>query len=47
MCEFIEEENFNGAFFYVDNITIAGHDQANHDRKVASFIDAISAESLH
>ena len=41
MREFIEEENLNGAFSYVDNITIAGHDQADHDRKVAYFVYAI------
>ena len=35
MHEFIEEENLNGAFSYVDNITIAGHDQADHYRNDA------------
>ena len=40
MREFIEEENFKGAFSYVD-ITIAGHDQ-----NVASFTDAIQRRKL-
>ena len=43
MRAFIKEENFKGAFSYVDNntITIAGHDQADHNHNVASLIDAI------
>ena len=41
MRQFIEEKTLSGVFSYVDNITIAGHDQANHDRHVASFINAI------
>ena len=41
MREFIEVENLNGGFLYVDNITITGCDQADHDRNVASLIDSI------
>ena len=41
MREFIEEKNLNRAFSYVDNITIARHDQADYDQNVTSFIDAI------
>ena len=41
MCEFIKKENLMGAFSYLDNITVAGHDQAEHDRNVSSFLKAI------
>ena len=41
MREFVEEENLNVTVLYVDNITIAGHNQADHNQNVASFIDAI------
>ena len=41
MCEFIEKENLVSAFSYLDNITVAGHDQAEHDRNVISFLKAI------
>ena len=41
MCEFIEKENLMGTFSYLDNITVAGHDQADHDRNVTSFLKAI------
>ena len=40
MSEFIEQEELSGAFCYLDNITIAGHNQTDHDRHVAAFIDA-------
>ena len=30
-----------GAFSYLDNITVAGHDQAEHDGHVTSFLKAI------
>ena len=41
MCDFIEKENRMGAFSYLDNITVAGHDQAKHDRNVNSVLKAI------
>lgn len=41
MCVFIDEENLKGTFSYLDDITIAGYDQADHDRNVAAFVDAI------
>ena len=41
MCKFIEKENLMGAFSYLDNITVAGHDQANYDCNQTSFLKAI------
>ena len=41
MCEFIEKENLMGTYSYLNNITVAGHDQAEHDRNVTSFLKAI------
>ena len=41
ISEFIEKENLMGAFSYLDNTTVAGHDQADHDRNVTSFLKAI------
>jgi len=41
MCKFIDEENLQGAFSYLDNITIAAHSQADPNRTVSQFMDAI------
>ena len=46
MREFFEKENLKGAFSYVDKITIAGYNQADHDQNVASFIDAIQSRKF-
>ena len=38
--EFIKEENLKGAFWYLDNITIVGYNEDNHDSNVVLFLDA-------
>ena len=46
MCEFIADENLQCAFSYLDNIFIAGHDQADHDRNVTSFLRAVKRRNF-
>ena len=46
MCEFIADENLLCAFSHLDNITITGHDQANHDRNVTSFLRAVKRRNF-
>ena len=41
MCEFIKKENLMGAFSYLDNVAVAGHNQAESDSNVISFLKAI------
>ena len=41
MCKFIEKENLMSAFSYLNNITVAGHGQAQYDCNETSFLMAI------
>ena len=42
----IEKENLCGAFLYIDNITIAGHTQSEHDQNVKKFLVAIAKADI-
>ena len=44
--QFVAEEKLKNTFPYLDNITIAGRDQAEHDACVKQFLDAIKRRSL-
>ena len=46
MCKFIKEENLKGAFRYLDNITIARHNEPDYDTNVASFLDAVRRKNI-
>ena len=39
--EFIERENLKDVFPYLDNVTVAGRTQENHDANIKLFLDAI------
>ncbi|XP_064080604.1 uncharacterized protein LOC135197465 [Macrobrachium nipponense] len=41
-----KEENLQGAFPYLDNITIAGHTQEQHDQNVQCFLEVINKRNL-
>ena len=41
MCQFVSVENLKDVFVYLDNVTIAGRDQTEHDRNVKAFLDAV------
>ena len=38
--KFVDEENLTNMFVYLDSITVAGRDQAEHDRCVKRFLKA-------
>ena len=46
MNDFIDKNQLNGTFAYLDNITVCGIDQADHDRNVQCFLDKIKGYSL-
>ena len=46
MDKMVEEENLQGAFPYLDNITIAGHTQEEHDKNVESFLRVVKQRLL-
>ena len=41
ISEFIERENLKDVFLYLDNVTVAGRTQEDHDANVKLFLDAI------
>jgi len=41
MSQFVEQENLRDTFPYLDNVTVAGRDQEEHDNNVKSFLAAI------
>ena len=41
ISQFIKEENLSNTYAYLDNVTVAGSTQLEHDRNVKAFIDAI------
>lgn len=45
MDKLVKEENLQGAFPYLDNMTIAGHTQEEHDRNVQHFLDVITKKN--
>ena len=42
ISRFIENENLNDTFPYLDNVTVAGRTQEEHDLNVKAFLEAIS-----
>ena len=46
MNAFVTGNNFRGCFPYLDDITIAGEDQAEHDSNLKAFNDAATAWNL-
>ena len=46
MDNFVEEEKLNDTFPYLDNITVAGRDQKEHDINVQAFHEAIKRRKL-
>ena len=46
MDRFVEEEGLKDTFPYLDNITVAGHDQKEHDENVQKFHEAVRCRNL-
>ena len=46
MDEYIDEENLQDTFAYLDNITICGRDKAEHDHNLQDFLDAAKRKNL-
>lgn len=46
MDKLVKEEGLQGSFPYLDNITIAGHTQEEHDRNVRHFLEVVSKRNL-
>lgn len=46
MNKLVEEENLEGTFPYLDNVTIAGHNQAEHDENFKKFIAVVNRRKL-
>ncbi|PFX19708.1 Retrovirus-related Pol polyprotein from transposon 17.6 [Stylophora pistillata] len=46
MDKFVEEESLKDTFPYLDNITVAGHDQREHDENVKKFREAVQRRQL-
>ena len=46
MVKFVQEENLKGAFPYLDNITIRGKDQEDHDANLKEFLEAASRRNI-
>ena len=46
MDKLVEEENLRDTFPYLDNITITGHTQAEHDENVDKFLKVLQTQKL-
>ena len=46
MANFVQEENLAGVFPYMDNITICGNDQAEHDVNLDLFLRAAERKNM-
>ncbi|XP_077969923.1 uncharacterized protein LOC120331269 [Styela clava] len=46
MDSFIERENLEGTFAYLDNVTIFGDDQPQHDKRLKAFMNAAERQCL-
>ncbi len=46
MDNFVDEDNLNDTFPYLDNITVAGGDQKEHDVNVYAFHEAVQRRNL-
>ena len=45
MMKFVDENNLKGVFPYLDDITICGKDQEEHDANLKSFLDVAKRKS--
>ena len=46
MIKFAEQNNLNAVFPYLDNITISGKDQKDHDANLEKFLAAATRENI-
>ena len=46
MDNIIKEEKLKGSFPYLDDITVSGANQADHDKNVEAFLDAVKRQNL-
>ena len=46
MVKFVQEENLKGTFPYLDNITICGKDQEDHDANFKEFLEAANRKNI-
>ena len=46
ISQFIEKENLKHTFPYLDNVTVAGKTQAEHDANVEGFLEAIKRNNF-
>ena len=46
MMRFVDENNLKGVFPYLDDITICGKDQEEHDANLKSFLDAAKRKNI-
>ena len=46
MVKFVQEENLKGTFPYLDNITICGKDQEDHDANLKEFLEAANRKNI-
>ena len=44
--DIIRRENLLGVYAYVDNVTIGGHDQVEHDANLEKFLDSVAKYNL-
>lgn len=42
----IPREKLEGAFICIDNVTVCGHDQSNHDKNLKQFMAAVEKYNL-
>ena len=46
ISQFIKEKNLSNTYAYLDNVTVAGSTQLEHDCNVKTFIDAIRRQNF-
>ena len=46
ISQFIEKENLKGLFLFLNNVTVAGKTQAEHDANVEAFLEAIKRNNF-
>ena len=44
--KFVEEENLTNTFVYLDNVTVAGRDQIEHNKCVKRFVEVVQRQKL-
>ena len=46
ITQFISEEKWKDIVAYLDNVTVASHNQLEHDDNVKSFLDALNRQNF-